>query len=263
MRVWYNLLKCDYFLTNYDLNIYYPYLLNKSFSILPINHYINKKIIKCYYLLIQKYYSNQDYKIPKKILDDIILLFPNKINEIENDIQLYGYTIYYYTLLIDNNDKILNIIELYPINEEISCLSYYLQLYINNDRLLFDILYINLLFYMKCIFYYILDEYILNNDINLIYHPIIFFNLFLSIFSYNTTDIYNLLCSEDNEIFLLFLLKLLKYLYNNYYKIIDEDLIKLYNKIKIFLNKLSIEYELKDNGFSILDKWIIKNININ
>lgn len=85
------------------------------------------------------------------------------------------------------------------------------------------------------------------------------FNLYLAIFEYEIDDIYQIISSEESQIFLLFLLKFLKWCFNNKQAILQSELSLLYYRIISCLNELNEKFDLKNNGFSVLDKWINKN----
>lgn len=101
----------------------------------------------------------------------------------------------------------------------------------------------------------IFDKEIMNN-----FNPIIIFNLYLAIFEYEVDDIFQIINSENSQIFLLFLLKFLKWTYSNKQMVVQSDICLLYCRIVACLNELSIKFDLKNNGFRILDKWIKNNL---
>lgn len=168
LRLFYNLIKTE----EYKINKVYEKTYTKILNIMLNNlhlysstsnyKYISTKIIKCYYNIITDYYSNSKItNIPINIINDIITKLKESLF-IDESSQFYYYVVYYYTLLIitSNNDEnenlLIKIFDLYPLNDEMSFLQIVLYLYINNDQLMYDILYIDLIFYMKCIIYIII-----------------------------------------------------------------------------------------------------------
>lgn len=171
LRVFYNLIKTEEYKLNKEYEKTYSKILNMMINNLQLYNnsnnykYISTKLIKCYYNIITDYYSNSNITyIPINIINDIITALKISLF-IDKSSQLYYYVVYYYTLLIitsndedkneENENLLFKIFDLFPLNDEMSFLQLVLYLYINNDQLMYDILYIDLIFYMKCIFIFL------------------------------------------------------------------------------------------------------------
>lgn len=171
LRVFYNLIKTEEYKLNKEYEKTYSKILNMMINNLQLYNnsnnykYISTKLIKCYYNIITDYYSNSNITyIPINIINDIITALKISLF-IDKSSQLYYYVVYYYTLLIitsndedkneENENLLFKIFDLFSLNDEMSFLQLVLYLYINNDQLMYDILYIDLIFYMKCIFIFL------------------------------------------------------------------------------------------------------------
>lgn len=166
LRVFYNLIKIDEYKMNLEYYNNYVNILNGMINNLHLYQnensnykYISTKLIKCYYRIIIDFYSNTDSAITNIPVNDIL----NKLSLslfVDKSSQLYYYAVYYYTLLIitttDDNDNensnnlLSKITNLFPLNDSVSFLQLVLYEYLNNDQLMYDVLYIDLVFYIKC-----------------------------------------------------------------------------------------------------------------